>query len=135
MSETPAKRKSPVELAFIGDAVYEVLVREHITRTVDTTANHLHRMAVDYVCAEAQAGALEALLPLLTEAELDIVRRGKNASKVSVPRNGNPRSYRSSTALEALFGYLYLEGQQARIQELFENICKNHAQNEETAVD
>ena len=128
MSETPAKRKSPVELAFIGDAVFELLVRERITRRVDTTANRLHRMAVDYVCAGAQAEALETILPALSEAEQDIVRRGKNASKVSVPRNGNPRSYRSSTALEALFGYLYLSGETERIRELFDQICAAHGE-------
>ena len=132
MTETPAKRKSPVELAFIGDAVFELLVREHITRSFDTTANRLHRMAVDYVCADAQATALEVIYPLLSEMEQDIVRRGKNASKVSVPRNGNPRSYRSSTALEALFGYLYLSGETDRIHELFEKICGSH---EESAAD
>lgn len=129
MSETPAKRKSPVELAFIGDAVFELLVREQITRRVDTTANRLHRMAVEYVCAQAQARALETILPMLSEEEKDIVRRGKNASKVSVPRNGDPRSYRSSTALEALFGYLYLSGRTERIRCLFESICGAHGEN------
>ena len=127
MSEaTTAKRKSPVELAFMGDAVFEVLVRERITRSVDTSANKLHQMAVSYVCADAQAAALEHIHPMLTEEEQDIVRRGKNASKISVPRNGNPRNYRSSTALEALFGYLFLSGNTARIRELFDEIDRFH---------
>ncbi|MEG1985256.1 MAG: ribonuclease III domain-containing protein [Oscillospiraceae bacterium] len=131
MSDTTfAKRKSPVELAFIGDAVFEVLVREHITRNVDTSANKLHRMAVSYVCAEAQSEALEQIAGDLTAEELDIVRRGKNASKVSVPRNGTPRTYRSSTALEALFGYLYLSGETERIDQLFEKIKSFHTDKE-----
>ncbi|MEG2938832.1 MAG: ribonuclease III domain-containing protein [Oscillospiraceae bacterium] len=131
MSDTTfAKRKSPVELAFIGDAVFEVLVREHITRNVDTSANKLHRMAVSYVCAEAQSEALEQIAGDLTAEELDIVRRGKNASKVSVPRNGTPRTYRSSTALEALFGYLYLSGETERIGQLFEKIKSFHTDKE-----
>ncbi|MEG0912582.1 MAG: ribonuclease III domain-containing protein [Oscillospiraceae bacterium] len=131
MSDTTfAKRKSPVELAFIGDAVFEVLVREHITRNVDTSANKLHRMAVSYVCAEAQSEALEQIAGDLTAEELDIVRRGKNASKVSVPRNGTPRTYRSSTAFEALFGYLYLSGETERIDQLFEKIKSFHTDKE-----
>ncbi len=127
MSEVlTAKQKSPVELAFLGDAVFEVLVREKIARTVDTSANKLHQLAVSYVCADAQAQALDHIYDSLNEEEQDIVRRGKNASKISVPRNGNPRNYRSSTALEALFGYLYLTDANARIRELFTEIDKFH---------
>ncbi len=126
-AEQAAKQKSPIELAFLGDAVFELLVRDRITRSVDTSANKLHRAAVGYVCAQAQADALEHIAPMLTEAEQDIVRRGKNSSKVSVPRNVNPRSYRCSTALEALFGYLYLCGETARIRTLFEEIDRFHA--------
>ncbi|MEA4911466.1 MAG: ribonuclease III domain-containing protein [Oscillospiraceae bacterium] len=118
------KQKSAVELAFMGDAVYELLVREHITRSIDTKPNTLHRMCVDYVCADAQCAALELLLPELSPEELDIVRRGKNATKTSVPRNGSPRSYRSSTALEALFGYLYLCGETQRARLLFSHITQ-----------
>ncbi len=121
-----AKQKSPVELAFLGDAVFELLVREHITREIDTNPNRLHRLAVSYVCADAQAGALEQIYGRLNEQEQDIVRRGKNANKVSVPRNGNPKNYRSSTALEALFGYLYLNGEFERIRELFDQVVRFH---------
>ncbi len=113
------KLKNPIELAFVGDAVYEILVREHIAKCVDTNAGALHRIAVSYVCAAAQADALERIDPMLTEEEKDIVRRGKNSSKTAVPRNGNPKSYRSATALEALFGYLFLLDRKERISELF----------------
>ena len=120
------RMKSPVELAFVGDAVYELLVREHIARTMDVGAGRLHREAVSYVCADAQCAVLEAITPLLTEEEHDIVRRGKNASKTSVPRNGSPRSYRSATGFEALLGYLYLLGRTDRIHSLFEEAVRIH---------
>lgn len=125
-NDSDIKRKGAVELAFMGDAFYELLVREHITRGIDTNANTLHRMTVGYVCAEAQCAALGLLLPQLTQDELDVVRRGKNATKTSVPRHGSPRTYRSSTALEALFGYLYLCGQTDRARALFDEIVELH---------
>lgn len=118
--------KNPVELAFVGDAVFEMMVRTRIAKTVDVSAHKLHRMAVEYVCADAQSAALEHILPLLSEEELDLVRRGKNASKISVPRNGTPRTYRSATGFEALFGYLHLVGEHDRVAELFEAVCAFH---------
>lgn len=122
--ESQIKQKSPVELAFVGDAVYELLVRDHLARRIDTNAATLHRMAVEYVCADAQSRALECISDLLTDAEKDIARRGKNANKTAVPRNGNPKSYRSATSLEALFGYLHLCGSDGRIRELFDVIVQ-----------
>ncbi len=113
------KLKNPVELAFVGDAVYELLVRDYIARKIDTGAGRLHRMAVSFVRADAQAKALESIEFMLSDEERDIVRRGKNSSKTTVPRNGNPKSYRSATALEALFGYLFLLGRSERIGQLF----------------
>ncbi len=118
--------KNPVELAFVGDAVFELLVRRKIALEVNTNAGKLHRMAVSYVCAAAQSAALDEITPLLSDEELDVVRRGRNANKTTVPRNGNPRDYRSSTAFEALFGYLYLCGEHERINELFEKIISVH---------
>lgn len=118
-TKTETKLKSPVELAFVGDAVYELLVRDYIARRIDTNAHTLHRMAVEYVCAEAQSQALDKISDLLSDEEKDIARRGKNANKTAVPRNGNPKSYRNATALEALFGYLHLCGEKSRIEELF----------------
>lgn len=116
------KMKNAVELAFVGDAVYELLVRDHIATTVNAPTGKLHSLAVKYVCADAQYAALEKIAPSLTEEESDIVRRGKNASKTTVPKNGTPRTYRSATGLEALFGYLYLMNEKDRINELFEMI-------------
>lgn len=118
------RMKSAVELAFVGDAVYELLVRDYIARRVDTNAGTLHRMAVEFVCAAAQSRALDGIADMLTDEERDIVRRGKNANKTPVPRSSSPKDYRSSTSLEALFGYLYLCGRSERINELFDAIVK-----------
>lgn len=126
--EAEIKLKNGTELAFVGDAVFELLVREHIARTVDTNANTLHRMSVEYVCADAQSLSLEHLLYMLDDEERDIMRRGRNANKVSAPKNTDPRTYRHSTALEALFGYLHLCGRRERIKELFNVVVHFHAE-------
>ncbi len=116
------KQKSPVELAFIGDAVYELMVREHISLCHDAPAGKLHSMCVEYVRAEAQQSALERIQDELTEEELDFVRRGRNANKVMASKNADPAAYRAATGVEAMFGYLYLSGQNERIRRLFERI-------------
>ena len=121
-----AKMKNGTELAFVGDAVFELLVREHISSTVDVNANTLHRMSVEYVCADGQSRALDYIMDRLDADELDIVRRGRNANKVAVPRNADPKAYRRSTALEALFGYLHLCGRQDRILQLFGMVVAFH---------
>ena len=114
-----AKLKSPVELAFVGDAVYELMVRRHICLEHDAPASALHRMCVQCVRAEAQHTALNRLTPHLTQEERDIARRGRNASKTTASRHADASDYRAGTALEALFGWLYLTGQNGRIEELF----------------
>lgn len=119
-----AKQKSPVELAFIGDAVYELLVREHISMTHDAPAAALHKMAIAYVRAEAQHSALEKIAGVLSEEESDAVRRGRNANKVTSSKNAAPSDYRAATGLETLFGFLYLTGNEARIRELFSLIAE-----------
>ena len=116
------KQKSPVELAFIGDAVYELMVREHISLCHDAPAGKLNSMCVEYVRAEAQQSALERIQDELTEEELDFVRRGRNANKVMASKNADPAAYRAATGVEAMFGYLYLSGQNERIRRLFERI-------------
>ena len=113
------KMKNAIELAFVGDAVYELLVREHIASKINAPTGKLHTLAVKYVRADAQCSALEKINPYLSDEELDIVRRGKNASKTSVPKNGSPKTYRSATGLEALFGYLFLMKDMERIFTLF----------------
>ena len=120
MSAREAELKNPLTLAFIGDTVWDLLVRRRLLAT-SARVNALHRQAVGLENAGAQAKALIRLEPLLTETESDIVRRGANAhSRHVAPRNQDPLDYRRATGLEALFGWLYLSGQRTRVAELFE---------------
>ncbi len=121
-SQTPPGLLSPLTLAFVGDGVYELLVREHVVSAGSRPPGQLHHLAVCLVCAAAQAQAYETLLPLLTSEEQDILRRGRNANATALPRHASPADYRRATALEALFGYLYLSGRIQRLEELFEAI-------------
>ena len=119
MSDKEAELKNPLTLAFIGDTVWDLLVRQAL---LDTSArvNTLHRRATAVVNAGAQSLALERLEPLLEEPEKAIVRRGANAHCGHVaPRNQNPVDYRRATGLEALMGWLYLCGKRERLTELF----------------
>ena len=113
------KQKSPVELAFVGDAVYELMVREYISLHHDAPAGRLHSMCVEYVRAEAQVKAFEKIQNILTEEELDFVRKGRNANKVTASKNAEPAAYRIATGVETMFGYLDLAGSNDRIRELF----------------
>lgn len=113
---------SPLALAFMGDSVYEQLVREKLILSANMPAGKLHSLTVKYVCCEFQSAASERILPILTEEESDIFRRGRNAGGITPPKHSSVREYRTATALERLFGYLYLTGRQERIEELFEII-------------
>lgn len=110
---------SPVALAFVGDAVLELLVRARLVGSTRLQPNRLHTVATHYVSAHAQCRELEILEPLLTEAEANVLRRGKNASKASVAKHATVQEYRASTGLECLLGWLYLRGENDRIQQLF----------------
>lgn len=132
MTQTDLRMKSPSELAFVGDAVYELLVREKLCDGTGRRLSQLHRDAISYVRADAQAQALELISALLTDEEADIVRRGKNAHKTAAPRGVAPKTYRAATALEALFGWLYLCGRLERLGELFETVRAAHAAAENT---
>lgn len=123
LTEQQAASYSPNVLAFYGDSVYEVMVRERIVSNHQTNAGRLHELAVKQVRASYQSEAVNVVEPLLTEREADILRRGRNAGGISVPKSSNPSEYRRATALEALFGYLALTGQEARLRELFDAIC------------
>ena len=118
----PLKEQSPLSLAFLGDGVFELLVRRHLVETTKLKPAALHKKAVQFVSAKRQFIILEKLQEFLTEQEKDIVRRGKNSSKATVAKHATSEEYRASTALEALFGYLYLLGSEKRITELFEII-------------
>lgn len=119
MGAREAALKNPLTLAFIGDTVWDLLVRQRLLNTA-ARVNALHRNATSMVNAGAQAKALTRVEPLLTPEEGDLVRRGANAHcKHVAPKNQDPVDYRRATGLETLVGWLYLTGQYARIHELF----------------
>ncbi len=123
MQPKDAKQYNGLSLAFIGDCVYELLVREHILSK--KPVNQLHKETVNYVCASAQSKAVELIIQQLSEEELSVYKRGRNTNSNTVPKNADPQDYRRATGLEALFGYLYLTGNTARISELFDIIFTN----------
>ncbi len=110
---------NPVVLAFVGDAAYTLLVRTELATTSASKAGELNKRAAEIVSAHGQSGALERVLPLLTEEEEAVYRRGRNAKKATKSKNATVGEYVRSTGFEALLGYLYLTGQTERIGELF----------------
>ena len=110
---------SSIGLAHLGDAVFELLVRTYLCAHGKATGKGLHRATVELVRAPAQAAAAEKILPMLTEAEQAMFRRGRNANVQSIPKNASRAQYQQATALEALLGWLYLRGEKGRIEELF----------------
>ena len=107
-----------LELAWLGDALYDLYVREHLVAR-GGKVRALHREAISHVCAHAQAEALSRIVDALTEAESDVVRRARNAHQTP-PKNADPGEYHHATALEALIGWLYVTGQGDRMNELLE---------------
>ncbi|MWC28325.1 ribonuclease III [Paenibacillus sp. MMS18-CY102] len=114
----PARLMNPVVLAYAGDAVFELLVRQYLISKPNHKMHELHREATKRVSAKAQRISLEKLAPLLTEEEADVVRRGRNAKSGAPPKNADLADYRQATALETLFGYLYYERRGDRLREL-----------------
>lgn len=110
---------SMLGLAHVGDAVYELLYRSKLCTDGHTAVAEMHRMTVAFVRAEAQAEAAAKLLPVLTQDETSVFKRGRNAKVNSVPHNADIGQYHAATGLEALFGWLYLLGRTERINELF----------------
>ena len=110
---------STIGLAHLGDAVYELLVRTWLCVHGKATGKGLHRATIALVCAAKQAELGEHLQPLLTEEERDVFRRGRNANVHTIPHSADRATYQAATALEALFGWLYLRGRRERINELF----------------
>ena len=113
----------PLELAHVGDGVYELMVRTHLA-AAGGRVGELHRAAVAYVSAPAQAAALERLLPCLTEEETHVVHRGRNAHVHGCPSGCTPAQYHAATALEALFGWLWLSGRAERARTLFASVLE-----------
>ncbi|MBB6734916.1 Mini-ribonuclease 3 [Cohnella zeiphila] len=114
----PASQLSPIVLAYIGDAVFEVYVRQHLIASAARKPHELHRAATRYVSAAAQAKLLQRWMPLLTEEEADIARRGRNSKSGQAPKNADPVDYRHATGLESLVGYLYYRGERDRLEQL-----------------
>ncbi len=121
-SEKDARALSPLTLAFFGDSVYEVLVRERIVKNGSKPIRELHDAAVKKVNAGFQSLASQKIEAMLSEQELEIFKRGRNAAGSNVPRSSNSKDYHRATGLEALFGYLYLSGERERMKELFDII-------------
>jgi ribonuclease-3 family protein len=120
MSDTPTlKEMSNAALAYYGDGVLELLVRERLVLQGLSTAAHLNAAARDYVTAPKQAAAMERLTPHLTEEEAGIYRRGRNNIHANVPKSATVAQYRAATGMECLFAALYLTGREARARELF----------------
>ena len=121
MSDKDALQYSPLSLAFIGDCVYEQMVRTRLILLANMPANKLHKLAVKRVCAEYQAQAVRKWFDeeLLDEKELEVFKRGRNSSGIAAPKHSTVNEYRTATGLECLFGFLYLTGKQERLNVLF----------------
>ena len=115
---------SSLGLAHLGDGVFELMVRSWLCLRGKARPRDLHRATVKYVAAPAQAAAMERLLPILTEQEADVYRRGRNTAPHSVPKAASRAQYQSATGLEALFGWLYLQGRTDRLNELFQCVME-----------
>ena len=116
--EQDLRAYSPLALAFIGDGIFELVVRTVVITKANRGNGDLHKMAVHYVKAPSQARMMEKIKPVLTPEESDVLRRGRNASPHSKAKNASLSEYHKATAFEALLGYLYLSGRTERMLEL-----------------
>lgn len=118
--EQDVKAYSPLTLAYIGDAVYDLVIRTVVVERANRSANDLHKKTTKYVKAEAQAKMIQALMQELTEEETGIYKRGRNAKSYTTAKNASMGDYRKATGFEALIGYLYLTDRADRILFLVE---------------
>lgn len=112
--EVDIKAYSPLTLAYIGDSIYDVMIRTVVVARGNRSANNLHKSTTKYVKAEAQAEMIEALLDILTEEEMAVYKRGRNAKSYTTAKNASVIDYRKATGMEALLGYLYLKDEMDR---------------------
>ena len=120
-NEIKAKLLAPLVLAYIGDAVYEVYVRNRIIHEhPDMPAYKLHKESIKYVKAHGQSEAMAVIEPELSEDEMSVYKRGRNAKSPTVPKNADVAEYRRATGFEALVGYLYEDGREERLLEIME---------------
>ena len=115
---------SPLVLAYIGDAVYELFIRSKLIAAANVQPSQLHKEATYFVCAESQFNAFRVIENMLTEEELSVLKRGRNAKSQTTPKNADVTHYRYATGVEALIGYLHIKGEKERIDELIEVIFK-----------
>ena len=115
---------SSLGFAYLGDAVYEVMVRAWLCLHGKLTPGRQHKAALAYVAAPRQAALLERILPLLTQEEAQVLKRGRNASPHSYPKGATRQEYLAATGLETLFGWLYLRGETDRLNTLFETMME-----------
>ncbi|MBE6825180.1 MAG: ribonuclease III [Ruminococcaceae bacterium] len=116
---------SPLTLAFVGDSVYDLLVRQHLVSLANRPVKELNQMKVTLVNCKSQADSMKVIMDSLSSDELDVFKRGRNV-KVNTPsKHSSIADYHAATGLEALFGYLYLSGNTDRIKELFMLIIEN----------
>lgn len=116
--EVDVRTYSPLTLAYIGDAVYDLVIRTVVVERANRAANDLHKKTVKYVQAGTQAAMIEALQEVLTEDELAVYKRGRNAKSHTSAKNASITDYRKATGFEALIGFLYLTNQMERVLEL-----------------
>ena len=119
-SKDEARLLNPLQLALIGDGVFEVFIRNHIlTQNTALSANKIHIKAISYVKAKSQSCIMHEIEELITEEEEAVYKRGRNAKSPTVPKNADVRDYRMATGFEALVGYLYLSGNKERLEFIF----------------
>ena len=119
MMQTDPRTVSTAALAYLGDAVLELLVRKRLLEAGYASAKSLNAHAREFVTAPAQASAMERILPLLSEEEDAVFRRGRNIGHTNTPKHATVAEYRAATGMEALFGFLHLMGREERANELF----------------
>ncbi|OGO78180.1 MAG: Mini-ribonuclease 3 [Clostridiales bacterium GWB2_37_7] len=124
LSATDIRMFNPLVLAYIGDSVYDTFIRTMLVSGGSIQVDKLHKKAIKFVQAKAQAEIIEQLQHILTEDERDVVRRGRNTKSNTAPKNADINDYRYATGFEALVGYLYLTGDLKRLMEIFELVSK-----------
>ena len=120
MTERDVNMYSPLTLAFLGDSVYDTLVREKLLRSANMPAAKLHSAKIKLVCAEFQSKVYDKISEVLNEKEMAVLKRGRNATGNNIPKHAEAAEYRRATAVECLLGFLYLLGDMERIGELFD---------------
>ena len=122
-SEQEARNLNPLQLALIGDGVYEIFIRNYIlSNNADLNAHKIHVKAIEYVKAKSQSLIMHKIEESLSEEEMYIFKRGRNAKSATVPKNADVRDYRMATGFETLIGYLYLTGKGERLESIFNEV-------------